>query len=219
MSADTGRSGPDGGGDGPWISLIARALRLWVRAQCDRSGALDLQLHGSALSLLRGRLDGVDLTARDVIFKGLHLGRVQLHGDAIQARIQRSGTSPLQLRDPFRIQGEVALPVAALTASLQQPSWQWLQEWLGQALLQRPGLEGLEADGDAMVLTGRGEAAGDGAAPRIRVRPSAEAGRLVLTEEGGPAVARFPADPGLTIRGARIENGQLLLQGEARVTP
>ena len=46
------------------LNLLASGLQLWVRQQCDAVESLELQLHGSALGLLRGRLEGVSLVAR-----------------------------------------------------------------------------------------------------------------------------------------------------------
>ena len=49
---------------GPLLQLLANGLKIWVRRQCDAVGELKLELHGSALELLRGRLSGVSLMAR-----------------------------------------------------------------------------------------------------------------------------------------------------------
>ena len=62
----------------PLLNVLAGALRLWIRSRCDRLGSLELVLNGSSWSLLRGRLDGVSLSARDVCFQGLPLQSVAL---------------------------------------------------------------------------------------------------------------------------------------------
>ena len=51
----------------PVLNVLAGALRLWIRSQCDSLGSLELGLNGSTWSLLRGRLDGVTLRARDCL--------------------------------------------------------------------------------------------------------------------------------------------------------
>ena len=57
---------------GPLLQLLSNGLQLWIRSQCDDVGELKLTLQGSALQLLRGKLDGVSLTARKVSFQKLH---------------------------------------------------------------------------------------------------------------------------------------------------
>ena len=55
----------------PVLNVLAGALRLWIRSQCDSVNSIELVLNGSSWSLLRGRLDGVTLTARDACFLSL----------------------------------------------------------------------------------------------------------------------------------------------------
>ena len=38
----------------PVLNVLAGALRLWIRSQCDSLGSLELALNGSTWSLLRG---------------------------------------------------------------------------------------------------------------------------------------------------------------------
>jgi len=206
-------------GDGPWISLLSRALRLWVRSRCDQADRLDLQLHGSVLSLLKGRLEGVDLRAQGVVFKGLKLEKVQVRGEAVRAHLQRGGGPLLQLMDPFLVRGMVRLPVSALTISLQQPSWLWLGAWLAETLLQQPTLSAIEASGECLALHGSGGDSGSSPTATVRVRPSVEEGRLLLQQVDGPAVARFPADPALNFTSAEVSCDCLALAGIARVIP
>ena len=64
----------------PLLRLISSGLRLWIASCCDQVGEMDLTLRGSSLSLLQGRLEGVDLKARqDVGVAGSFPG--ERHGD------------------------------------------------------------------------------------------------------------------------------------------
>ena len=56
---------------GPLLQLLSNGLQIWIRGQCDEVGELKLNLQGSALQLLRGKLVGVSLTARKVSFQKL----------------------------------------------------------------------------------------------------------------------------------------------------
>ena len=42
----------------PVLKLLASGLQFWIRQQCESVDQLELQLHGSTLALLRGRLEG-----------------------------------------------------------------------------------------------------------------------------------------------------------------
>ena len=60
------------------MQLLARGLQLWVRQQCQSIDSLEIRLEGSPLQLLRGRLAGVRLLARRVVYQQFHLVLVEL---------------------------------------------------------------------------------------------------------------------------------------------
>ena len=89
---------------GPLLQLLSNGLQIWIRGQCDEVGELKLNLQGSALQLLRGKLGGVSLTARKVSFQKLPLLRAELKTGALQAHINPSHPGqPIQLSHPFNI--------------------------------------------------------------------------------------------------------------------
>ena len=85
---------------GPVLQLLASGLQFWIRQQCQAVDSLELQLHGSALGLLRGRLDGVSLVARRVVFSSLEIEQVELNSDAIQVQIGGLLRAPIKPPEP-----------------------------------------------------------------------------------------------------------------------
>ena len=121
---------------GPVLALLARGLELWLRQQCEAIEAVEIHLEGSALKLLRGRLEGVRLSARGVIYQAMEIERVELRSNGIRVRMgpllrhQR-----LELENPFQIEGQVALSGEGLDRSLRSPRWQDLGRDLARGLL------------------------------------------------------------------------------------
>ena len=110
----------------PLMTLLAGALKLWIRSRCDRLGSLDLTLHGSAFTLMRGRLEGVTLKARDVGFKGLPLQHVQLRSGPITVDVNvLSPEQMLALQHPFQVEGDVSISGGALNDAC------WLSHGVG----------------------------------------------------------------------------------------
>lgn len=68
---------------GPVLQLLASGLQFWIRQQCEAVESLELQLHGSAMALLRGRLEGVSLVARRVVFRELEIEMAELRSGPI----------------------------------------------------------------------------------------------------------------------------------------
>lgn len=196
----------------PVLQLLASGLQFWIRQQCEAVDSLELQLHGSSLALLRGRLEGVSLVARRVVFSGLEIEMVELRSDAIQVQLGNLLKGrPLQLDHPFRIEGYAAFSGSGLSRSLCTPAWRPLGDQLADGLLGLTPLQSLAIERDRLVL--RAQAMSCDTVPRAQ-----DGGLQLCNSDSGHCVA-LPADPNINIREANLEGGLLQLHGSARVSP
>jgi hypothetical protein len=196
----------------PVLQLLASGLQLWIRQQCEAVESLELQLHGSSLGLLRGRLEGVSLVARRVVFSSLEIEMVELRSDAIQLQMGNllRGRA-VQLDHPFEISGSVAFSGAGLSRSMCTPHWRPLGDQLVDGLLGLTPLQNLCIERDRLVLQAQDR--------RCETVPRAVNGGLELCSSEGGACVALPADPNINIREANLEGGLLQLHGSARVSP
>jgi hypothetical protein len=203
---------------GPLLQLIAAGLQLWIRSQCEVVESLDLQLHGTALQLLGGHVQGLTLMARRVVYQDLHLEQVQLSSGALKVRVGKllRGQS-FQLDHPLQVQGKVAFTADGLTGSLMRPRWQGLADTLGEHLLGLTPLKELRIVGDALIFAA--QAAGESRLMELETSPRAIDGSLGFLSLDGELRLRLPIDGAISITMATLEAGMLQLQGEARVTP
>ncbi|MEY3963355.1 MAG: hypothetical protein RLZZ106_610 [Cyanobacteriota bacterium] len=194
------------------LQLLASGLQFWIRQQCQAVESLELQLHGSSLGLLRGRLDGVSLVARGVVFSSLEIERVELRSDAIEVQVGNllRGRA-VQLDHPFAIEGTVAFSAGGLGRSLCTPHWRPLGDQLVDGLLGLTPLQSVSIERDRLVLQAQDH--------RCETIPRAADGRLELCNETGSPCVALPADPNITIEEANLEGGLLQLLGRARVSP
>ncbi|WP_259731186.1 MULTISPECIES: LmeA family phospholipid-binding protein [Synechococcales] len=205
-------------GSGPLLQLIAAGLQVWIRSQCEAVESLELQLHGTAIQLLRGRLEGITLMARRVVYQELQIELVQLRSDPLQLRLgQVLKGEPIRLDHPFLVRGQVAFTAAGLSGSLVRPRWQLLADFLGEQLLGLSPLKGLRIVRDTLVFTA--QAAGESRLMELETRPEAIAGSLGILSLDGDLRLRLPMDPNIRLETANLEGGMLQLHGEAQVTP
>lgn len=202
---------------GPVLSLLARGLELWLRRECERIDSLEIQLLGSAAQLMRGRLEGVRLEARRVVYRELRLERVSLNSGPIRVRMASllPGRS-LDLGAPFAVNGRVVFRDNDLARSLASPAWHQLGDDLAQALLGVTPLAGLRIEEERLLL----QALPSGSTQPVEVasRVRAVEGTLELEAEAGGARCRLPMDPAIRIRAVDLLSGLLELEGEARVS-
>ena len=203
----------------PLLNVLAGALRLWIRSRCDSLGSLELELIGSSWSLLRGRLDGVSLKARDVCFQGLPLQSVHLCSGPIAVDMKLlSPGQMLALQQPFQVEGEVSFNGRQLNNALLAEPWRWLGDWMAEQLMGLSPLGALSIDTDLIELQVAVAAHQDPA--RRRFRLNAEQGTLCFRPETADEPRTLlPMDPAIRIEHAQLTGGQLALKGHASVTP
>ena len=203
----------------PLLNVLAGALRLWIRSQCDNLGSLELELTGSSWSLLRGRLDGVSLKARDVRFQGLPLQLVDLCSGPIAVDMKLlSPGQMLALKQPFQVAGEVSFNGRQLNSALLAEPWRWLGDWMAEQLMGLSPLGALRIEADLIELQVPVAAHQDPARRRFRLH--AEEGTLCFRPETADEPRMLlPMDPAIRIEQAHLGGGQLALKGKASVTP
>ena len=203
----------------PLLKVLAGALRLWIRSQCDSLGSLELELIGSSWSLLRGRLDGVSLKARDACFQGLPLQRVDLSSGPIGVDMKLLNPGQmLALQQPFQVEGEVSFNGRQLNSALLAEPWRWLGDWMAEQLMGLSPLGALRIDADLIELQVAVAAHQDPACRRFRLH--AEQGTVCFRPEteDEPRIL-LPMDSAIRIERAQLGGGQLTLKGHAIVTP
>lgn len=201
---------------GPLLQLLAAGLQLWISRQCEHIEALSLELEGADLQLLRGRLAGARLQARQVRYRGLELDAVTLASDPIS--LQVAGLlrgQAIELGQPFGIRGEVRFSPEGLEHSLAQASWQTLADQLAGQLLGGTAWRGSSLSLRQEHLVFRSGAK----ALELDTRLSAEEGTVVIRAVDGSAELRLPMDPAVQIERAAVESGRVVLEGRATVTP
>ncbi len=223
-AADANPSGGHGAthpGSGPVLQLLASGLQMWVRQQCEAIGSLEIRLEGSALALLQGRLEGVRVLGRRVVYQGLRIELVELHSAPIEVQMGRvlRGRG-LRLEQPFQIRGQLSFTAEGLSRSLACGQWRRLGDGIGEALLGISPLTELRVRANRLVLAARG--VGERGLIELAADVRAADGSLeIRASEAAAEAARYllPMDPNITITRAEIEAGMLQLHGEARVSP
>jgi hypothetical protein len=202
---------------GPVMQLVASGLQLWVRQQCDAIESLEIQLEGSALGLLRGKLAGVSLMARRVSYQQLELELVQLTSSPIEVNIGKLlKGQPLQLQHPFTIQGQVGFTAEGLNQSITKPQWRGLADHLGEMLLGISPLMELRISQDKLIFAAK--AAGEVGLVELETHLDANDGAVVINASSGGLQVDLPMDPGITIERANLEGGMVQLYGTAKVS-
>ena len=102
--------------------VLSPAVGLWLRSQLEHVEDLQLSIEAGDRQLLSGCISRVVVSARNAVYRGLHLSQVSLVGEQIRTNLaQVVRGKPLRLLKAFPIAGNVLLYEADLNTSLQAP--------------------------------------------------------------------------------------------------
>jgi hypothetical protein len=102
--------------------VLSPAVGLWLRSQLEHVEDLHLTIEAGDRQLLSGCISRVVVSARNAVYRGLHLSQVSLVGEQIRTNLaQVVRGKPLRLLKAFPIVGDVLLYEADLNQSLQAP--------------------------------------------------------------------------------------------------
>ena len=103
-------------------SLLAPALRLWLRSQVESIEALTLDIEGGDRQILSGHIPGVVLEAQQAIYQGLHLSQLAMTASTIRINIgQVIRGKALKLLAPIPVDTTVFLDARGLELSASAP--------------------------------------------------------------------------------------------------
>lgn len=122
-------------------TVFSPALRLWLRSQVERVEALEFKITGSDRQILTGNIPAISIAASHAVYRGLHLGEIQLKATQIQVNLGQviKGKS-LRLLAPVPVTGQLTLSETDLQTSLESSLLSTaLSEFLG-SLLTSPSL-------------------------------------------------------------------------------
>ncbi|WP_259734812.1 DUF2993 domain-containing protein [Synechococcus sp. CS-602] len=203
---------------GPILQLIAAGLQVWIGSQCEAVQNLELQLHGTALQLLRGQLQGVSLSGQRVVYRGVAIESVHLRSEAIQVKVAALIRSKaVELDHPFIVRGQVSFSAGGLVETFRHSRWQALGDSLAEQLLGITPLADLRLTENTLIFSAH--ATGEHPELEIETRPCALDGSVGFVCLDGTLKLRLPMDPAIQIESACVQDGSLQLQGEALVSP
>ncbi|NJM99172.1 MAG: DUF2993 domain-containing protein, partial [Phormidesmis sp. RL_2_1] len=99
--------------------ILPAAVRLWLKSQVDQVSDLSIQIEGCDRDILSGYIPGIAISARQAIYRGIHIKRLQLSAADIRINVgEVIRGKPLRLLKMFPIDGEATMTAADLNASL-----------------------------------------------------------------------------------------------------
>jgi hypothetical protein len=134
-------------------TIVSLAIQLWLRSQVEHSEDLQVKVTGGDRQILSGYAPRVMISARNVIYQGLHLSQIHLAGKGIRVNLgQVLRGKPFQLLESIPVQVDLVLQEVDLNASLQTPLLATALAEILVTLLQAGGLTDVIAGPDKQSI-------------------------------------------------------------------
>lgn len=102
--------------------VLTPALRLWLRSQVEHVEDLQVHIQAGDRQLLSGAIETLSLSAQNVVYRGLHLAKVELTGSNIRINLgQVLRGKPLRLLQPIPVMTKITIDQSGLNQSLRSP--------------------------------------------------------------------------------------------------
>ena len=201
---------------GPILKVLASGLNLWIRSKCQSVGDLSLDIYGSGLDLLRGKLSSVCLKGSEISFNNVSIHNVSIKTKSLKASVDiKKLNQAVRLDQPFHIDGHIEMSESGVNDFLSSDKWGSIATEISSIFVNN-GLF-LEAFLKNKNLHFRlnDEDLGKIFEEHFEIR--ADYGTVVIYKNEKEFV--LPMDDAIKIKKAFIENRKLCLEGEADIRP
>ncbi|MDZ7956751.1 MAG: DUF2993 domain-containing protein [Aulosira sp. DedQUE10] len=100
-------------------NMLTTALKLWLKAQVTQVSQIEVEIRASDRQILSGKIPWVSIFASHAVYRGLHIGKIQLVAENIQVNIGSViKGKPLRLLETVPVVGELSMEEKDLNDSL-----------------------------------------------------------------------------------------------------
>ncbi len=202
----------------PIIKVVETGLRLWLINQCDEVDELEIEISGSTLTLLKGRINSIKLSAKSVILNKLPMQQVILKSGPILFNMNpKNREKGLKIKQPFQLAGSISIHNTALNEILMLKPWNNIGDSLSEKLLGITPLGGIKIEHESLELYA--PVIGQEKSAKQTFLVNAEQGTIRISNRSSTLVVLLPMDPNIAIEKAYLRNNSLHLMGKAIVNP
>ena len=202
----------------PIIKIIEFGIELWIRKQCKSIGNLKLEIFGSTIELIRGRLSEVKLIANKVNFQDLNLYYVNLRSDPLKFNINLSRRDQrFVFRKRFGIKADVHITTENLNQLLNTERWKWIGDWLANKLIKADKLKSMKINENSIKLAGVKSDETKVLTDEFFLKSSS--GTLMFHNKNKTITSLLPMDPNINIYNALIKDNKIFVSIHSEINP
>ena len=200
---------------GALLTVFEKGIKIWVKSKCNQIQDLELDISGSDLSFLKGKISNINIRGKEINFMDLPIKNVELTSSEIN--IELKGLYKINFKEGFKVFGSIEFNGKLLKEALTSGRWNYLGEWFSKELLGMNHLIDLKINNQELEIHATDETQTNIRKALFSI--SQKSGKILLTNQANKKENLLPSDQSINIDDTFLKNGNLTINGYAIVTP
>ncbi len=200
----------------PLIEIIQKALEAWIKSRCDTCLRIEVNLNSTPFQLVKGQIEGMRLIAEGINLQDVHIDYAEIFSSAINFKVDlRQNKSIINLNKKFEIKAKLTLTSEGLENTLISRKWHWVKNLLASHLLQNRMVDRIYIKNNKLGIKGSDK--NEKSDEILLFDLTSKSGKIIIDNRNQSFI--LPMDESIYIDKAILDDGKLLINLSAKVTP
>ncbi len=199
-----------------FLKLISIALEMWIKTKCIHIEKIKIEIKGSILKIISGKIEGIKLKASRINFQGLHINHINIISSPIKISLNTKIDKGIITPQEFNIKGELFLSEDDINKIFSSGSWQWLPVWFSENLLTSDQQYFFNITKNDLIIKTISDKEDDENSAEI-IYLEAQRGTLLLKSVNTGKEKKLPMEPSIKIKSARVKENKICIDFESKV--
>tara|TARA_Y100001968_G_scaffold154313_1_gene140964 strand:- start:219 stop:827 length:609 start_codon:yes stop_codon:yes gene_type:complete len=179
--------------------FLEKVIRVLLIKECKNIGNLKINLIATTIQIIKGEIQKINITAKDIDYKYLLLDEVEIEANQLKINFNLSNKE-LKFKGNPIIKFKIKFSETSLKEILLSNNWNWIGNMISSKILKHERLKDLRIINNNLLL----EAFESNAFEQINVK--AENGKIYLFNKNYNEIIKIPIEDKIYIKNVKIEN-------------
>ena len=195
--------------------LLERGVRILLTKECKKIAHLKIDLTASSIQIIKGEIQRINITAKDVNYKELFLDEVELKANQIKINFNLT-KKQLKFKDNPRLEFKISLSEDSLNKVLLSKNWNWIKNMINKELLNHKRLENLKISDGRLLIKALENSTSINELLHINVKT--DNGKFFLVNKKYNKIIQIPLEDKIYIEDVNLDNNLINISARSTIS-
>ena len=195
--------------------LVERGVRILLTKECKKIAHLKIDLNASSIQIIKGEIQRINITAKDVNYKELFLDEVELKANQIKINFNLT-KKQLKFKDNPRLEFKISLSANSLNKVLLSKNWNWIKNMINKELLNHKRLENLKISDGRLLIKALENSISINELLHINVKT--DNGKFFLVNKKYNKIIQIPLEDKIYIEDVNLDNNLINISARSTIS-